>query len=183
MSKITTKDCVTEINKQEKGNWKRVSKNRFMSCSELENVREFKNKDNNKLAFVYSTETEVLKIEITEPITTKEYLENKGLANDVKSLIFYIRGSDYNGNNIESDIEYIEEIIATTIVVETNAWDEKVIERQDFENWEIEKLNTNSIRISHGGDWQPCIEAEYRTMKNGLLYIDYSSVVKYQDEE
>ena len=178
--KISTKDCVSEILKQEQGNWKRISKNKQLTprsptrykYNEDSYLREFKNKDNNRLAFVYATDTEIRKVEITEPVTVTEYIsikEMEPLDNPIKTIESYLRGI-WDDNTLSTDSQ--SDIIASTYIANM---DEDLC-RQDFENFQINKAENYAITISHNGYMQVPIQANYRTMKNGLLYLDFENI-------
>lgn len=67
------------------------------------------------------------------------------------------------------DFEGIDKLISVTKVVKDT---EGGYEDLDFENYEVDVLNNNTLNIWHGGDWQDPLECIYKYYDNGYFYIE-----------
>lgn len=185
--KIQTKDCVAELNKHSNRKWKRYTKNTVLFQNEPVDLREFHNKEDNLIGFVWATDNLIVKVIITEPSDTDKVLVMWNGLKDAR-----IKDGNWSTNDfvaydfINVNYDLIETIPTSKLYMDHDANGKGVgtpaIENQDFENVMKGKANENTITCYHGGDWQTPITVTYRLMKNGLYYADFKTLIRHNEE-
>lgn len=164
MSKLTTADCVKAINEHdEKGDWKRVSKNRVMhdKCDDFCYLREFASQPSDEVpklrtAYIWTTEDEILEIRVLT--------QNM----DIKSAL----DAEENWEILEEEVE----IGSIPICKCDGSW-----ESLDTENLEVEDFDDKryaKVTLFLGGDWQKPIRADFVLMSDNRLYCVFPSIEK-----
>lgn len=177
--KIQTKDCVAELNKHSNRKWKRYTKNTVLFENKPVDLREFHNKEDNLIGFVWATNNLIVKVVITEPSDTDKVWwmwDNKRQYD-----------KDADTDSIGCELIYkISESIDTIPCFKgpyPDAFgDESLLEEQDFENSLDFSVESNKFTCCHGGDWQTPITVTYRLMKNGLYYADFKTLIRHNEE-
>jgi hypothetical protein len=154
MSKVQTADCVAAILAAgHKAAWKRSAKYRTEDPRELCPdwgrdcwLREFVNKTDNRIAFVWAFEDQILEVRVLTP------------AANARSAVTTKDGR--------------KELVASPATVPMVKGGDGGWEEQDFENFEITFVEPGVVVVIHGGDWQEPMDVEYRMMSDGNLYYN-----------